>query len=187
MRTIADRMKWVIGNWLPERKRFTTLEKLSGIPSGHWKNFWHGKQRAHEHMIQALARQWPEYALWLVTGVDDPEAGQTSPPESLPDYEQRTATGKFLARKVELDEIQNSTQTMAVLRDPNFSKQRSAEDETALLHSYADNLTGFVLHHSTKGRVLELNAKGQIPFDELVANDSELLRLQAIRKSENDS
>jgi hypothetical protein len=29
--------------------------------------------------IQALAKIWPEYSLWLATGEEIPEAGQISP------------------------------------------------------------------------------------------------------------
>lgn len=78
MQSIGERMRCLIGG-LPERKRFSLLEQLSGIPADHWKNFWHGRQRAHEHMIQAVARRWPQHALWLLTGSDIAQCEQIAP------------------------------------------------------------------------------------------------------------
>lgn len=178
MQTIADRMKWIIGNWLPERKRFTILEKLSGIPSGHWKNFWHGKQRAHEHMIQALARQWPEYALWLVTGIDDPESGQQTPTDKLPSPETRTTSGRLLARKVFLDEGLNSTQSLAALNDPMLKSLRTPDQEEGILHAYADNLSAVVLTN------LRTTTEGELDKAEIVKTDEELLSLLQKRAEE---
>lgn len=180
MRTIADRMRWVIGNWLPERKRFTTLEKLSGIPSGHWKNFWHGKQRAHEHMIQALARQWPEYALWLVTGIDDPEAGQTFPPASLPTHETRTTTGRLLARKVELDESLNSTQALAVLNDEKLESQRNPRDSEQIVRGYVGKFVDALLEREE----VPVNTDGSLRAEDIINSDPELLRLVAERSAQ---
>lgn len=68
LQTIGGRIKCLVALMLPERRRFVQLEQLSGIPADHWKNFWHDKQRAHEHMIQAAVRHWPEYGFWLVAG-----------------------------------------------------------------------------------------------------------------------
>ncbi|MFZ2973281.1 MAG: hypothetical protein WA049_11625 [Ferribacterium limneticum] len=180
MRTIADRMRWVIGNWLPERKRFTTLEKLSGIPSGHWKNFWHGKQRAHEHMIQALARQWPEYALWLVTGIDDPEAGQTTPPASLPSHEARTTTGRLLARKVELDESFNSTQALAVLNDEKLGSQRNSGDGEQIVRGYIEKFVEAFVELDE----VPVNTDGSLRYGDVLNDDAELQRLVAERNAE---
>lgn len=155
MRTIGERMKWLIGHWLPERKRFTTLERVSGIPADHWKNFWHGRQRAHEHMIQALARQWPEYAFWLVAGIDDSDHGHTVPPDGPISNESRSATGRLLTRRIEIDEALNSTATLAVLKDAEMYDQADIEKQTQLLERYGDNLF----------ELLELCKKYDIPFD----------------------
>lgn len=152
MRTIGERLKWLIGNWLPERKRFSALEKLSGIPSDHWKNFWHGRQRAHEHMIQAVARQWPEHALWLVTGIDDAEFGQTTP--SNTPSESRSASGLMLSRKITIDEALNSTSALAALEHIQV-EEGDAEKQKTALEKYADGLMA----------MNELAGKYRIPFD----------------------
>lgn len=190
MQTIGERMKWVISNWLPERKRFSTLEKLSGIPAGHWKNFWHGKQRAHEHMIQAMAREWPEFALWLVTGVDDPDSGQETPQTKIPSEEERSVTGKFLSRKIKLDEAINSTTTLAVLKDVRMSKTRSAEEEKVLLEKYADDLLEMTRIAALHGIAFDLKdtlkTLGQVA-ETGIANDPELTALKKARKAQRDN
>ncbi len=137
MNTIGERMKSLIHTWLPERKRFARLEELSGIPSDHWKNFWHGRQRAHEHMIQAIARQWPEHALWLTTGIDDPEFGQTAPSETL--KATRTESGKMLSRKIELHEWLSLAGTSAAV-DAAKDSARKPEESQGIVERAASSL-----------------------------------------------
>lgn len=152
MRTIGERLKWLISNWLPERKRFSTLEKLSGIPADHWKNFWHGRQRAHEHMIQAVARQWPEHALWLATGIDDPEFGQTTPSDTP--SQNRSSSGLMLSRKITIDEALHSTSALAALEHIQVTEADKRKQQAAL-DQYADDLMAMT----------DLAEKYGIPFD----------------------
>jgi len=152
MRTIGERLKWLISNWLPERKRYSTLEKLSGIPADHWKNFWHGRQRAHEHMIQAVARQWPEHALWLVTGIADPEFGQTIPSDTP--SQTRSSSGLMLSREIAIDEALHSTSALAALEHIQVAKADKRKQRAAL-DKYADDLMAMT----------DLAKKYGIPFD----------------------
>lgn len=137
MNTIGERMKSLIHNWLPERKRFAKLEELSGIPSDHWKNFWHGRQRAHEHMIQAIARQWPEHALWLVTGIADEEFGQTKP--NTASNAKRSEAGLMLLRKVQLQEWIHLSSTLAEL-DAAKDSGAKPEDDRRHIEQAAESL-----------------------------------------------
>ncbi|MBY0445064.1 MAG: hypothetical protein K2Q15_07650 [Burkholderiales bacterium] len=79
MEKISDRLLIVISEKTDERKRWKTLEGISGISSGAWQNFWRGKQRPTAEMLEALGRNWPEYAFWLTTGLTDPMRGHIAP------------------------------------------------------------------------------------------------------------
>lgn len=51
----------------------------TGIPAKTWQNVENGLQKANEEHLQAIARRWPQYAYWLITGLTQPEAGNLSP------------------------------------------------------------------------------------------------------------
>lgn len=76
---IIDRVVDIIRTSVSERRRLKELEEETGIPSGSWKNVWSRKQRPTAHMIEAIARRWPHYAFWLVTGITDEANGHTAP------------------------------------------------------------------------------------------------------------
>lgn len=61
------------------RRRLKHLEEETGIPDRQWKHVWALKQRPTAHMLEALARRWPEYGFWLVTGLTDAANGHVSP------------------------------------------------------------------------------------------------------------
>ena len=79
---IIFRMREVIRAVTSDKRRLKELEEETGIPSKNWKNAWLGTQRPTAHMIEALARRWPQYAFWLSTGLTDPKNGHTAPPNS---------------------------------------------------------------------------------------------------------
>ena len=76
---IIYRVKEVMRSVTSDRRRLKELEEETGIPSGNWKNVWNGNQRPTAHMIEALARRWPQYAFWLVSGITDEAFGHTAP------------------------------------------------------------------------------------------------------------
>lgn len=59
------------------------LAKRTGIRHDSWRNLLKvqnaGKQRPTHQMIQSIAREYPEYAFWLATGLTHEEAGHISP------------------------------------------------------------------------------------------------------------
>ncbi|WP_237045470.1 DNA-binding protein [Aquipseudomonas alcaligenes] len=55
------------------------LEELSGIDREKWYALRKGGRRANEDDISVIAKLFPSYALWLVSGEIAPECGQTSP------------------------------------------------------------------------------------------------------------
>lgn len=52
---------------------------ITGIAKKTIENTEAGRQRATEQALAAIAKQWPQYALWLLTGEERPELGQISP------------------------------------------------------------------------------------------------------------
>ncbi len=103
-------------------------------------------------MIQAVARQLPEHALWLVTGIDDQEFGQTTPSETP--SENLSSTGLMLSRKIAIDEALHSTSALAALEHVQVEESDS-EKQKAALERYPDDLIA----------MSELAAKYRIPFD----------------------
>lgn len=55
------------------------FEKQTGIDRYRWGNIRNGKARLSDAEIDAVAKLFPQYALWLISGNVAPEAGQTSP------------------------------------------------------------------------------------------------------------
>jgi len=62
-----------------EQVKMPWLEEQTGISKSRWSNVRDGKAKMLASEIQALASIWPEYALWLTTGNELPDAGQVSP------------------------------------------------------------------------------------------------------------
>ena len=101
---LAERMKLLIDSQTDKRGKFAQLETLTGIPAEGWKSFYYARQRPNPDMIEALAQAWPEFAFWLVTGIDDFFNGHTSPP--TPDgvkspFRERDAAKALFRKKIE--------------------------------------------------------------------------------------
>jgi hypothetical protein len=77
--SLTTRMKTLIDLRTDKRGKFAQLEELTGLPSESWKSFYYGKQRPNPDMIEAIGRTWPEYAFWLITGLEDHEYGHVAP------------------------------------------------------------------------------------------------------------
>ena len=73
------------------RRTSVWFEKETGIDRYRWGNIRNGKARLSDAEIEAVAKLFPHYALWLVSGQIAPECGQTSP-----DYDEanRNLTGQ---------------------------------------------------------------------------------------------
>lgn len=79
--TICDRMMLIIKEKTSDRRRWKELEEISGITAKTWQNFGRSKQRATAEMVEAISKEWPEYAFWLTTGLSDPSYGHVGPTE----------------------------------------------------------------------------------------------------------
>lgn len=72
---ISDRVRRVIAANTSDKGRPLTLENEVGLNTETWKKFLAGKQRASLSILQAVSRKWPEYALWMTTGIVDHRFG----------------------------------------------------------------------------------------------------------------
>lgn len=61
------------------RRTSVWFEKETGIDRYRWGNIRNGKARLSDAEIEAVAKLFPQYALWLVSGQIVPECGQISP------------------------------------------------------------------------------------------------------------
>ena len=62
-----------------EGTKLPWLEERTEIKRKRWASVKAGTVEMRASEIQALSTIWPEYAYWLTTGQELPEAGQISP------------------------------------------------------------------------------------------------------------
>ncbi|WP_428718307.1 hypothetical protein [Undibacterium curvum] len=158
--TISDRMKKLIDAWIPQRGRFKKLEERSNIPYDHWKNFWHGKQRANEYMIASIARMWPEYALWLTTGIDDSEFGQIRLSSDQINEEIRSLSAQIFLRKVQIQDLYESPELIDFVNNPLVS---SVNPDKAM-KEISENFLGALADMESKGIPLPDNLDDFFPI-----------------------
>lgn len=77
--TLSTRMKCVIYAKTDEKRRFPRLEGLTKIPITTWRSWWKNGVTPSGVLVEAIARQWPEHAYWLITGMTDRRCGHVSP------------------------------------------------------------------------------------------------------------
>lgn len=73
-KTAADRAKLLL-----EEIKLQDLAVVNSKEYVRWQNIKRGKARLGINDAEELAKKFPEYALWLITGNTIPEAGQISP------------------------------------------------------------------------------------------------------------
>ena len=78
--TIAARLKLVVLAQTPDKRRFPTLEVLTGVSENTWRTWWKRGGTPSGALVEGVARAWPEYAFWLATGLTDVEYGHRMPP-----------------------------------------------------------------------------------------------------------
>jgi hypothetical protein len=62
------------------KKMFPTLSKSTNIPLETWRSWWKKGIVPNGTIVEAIARKWPQYAYWLVTGLTDSLCGHVMPP-----------------------------------------------------------------------------------------------------------
>ena len=76
-KNITDRVRDFMGAFF---SNYGWLEGVTGVPASKWRDLDRGRTKAvTAEMIDALGRCWPEFAYWLVTGLEASPRGQTTP------------------------------------------------------------------------------------------------------------
>jgi hypothetical protein len=78
-KTIEDRCRSILKSETPDRGRFRVLAERSGLTESNWKSFFYDRQRPNPEMLGWVCEEWPQYTMWMMTGVERPEIGQTRP------------------------------------------------------------------------------------------------------------
>ncbi|MDW5415646.1 hypothetical protein R6242_03560 [Iodobacter sp. CM08] len=104
--SITERIKLVIQVRISDRSRYVDLQQITGISGNIWKNFWHARREPSAEMLESIAKTWPEYALWLTTGILYPAIGQIRPSSDRFRHdlsEEMPWTTKLLKLKIEFE------------------------------------------------------------------------------------
>ena len=75
---IRDRIKELIDEEAPAHRKFKFMEEQVGATAMTWRNIYNGKQKANMVHMGLLAKVYPHYAAWLLTGSAEGEES-TSP------------------------------------------------------------------------------------------------------------
>ncbi len=62
-----------------QRNGWKSLEEATGISKEKWRQYNRGSTKPSVEMLEALARHWPQFALWIATGVSDEKHGHFAP------------------------------------------------------------------------------------------------------------
>ncbi|WP_321968950.1 hypothetical protein [Paraburkholderia tropica] len=79
LRRVVDSLTEFIREPEPGRGYFERLTEYTGISAQRWRKVLHRRQRPTPDMIEALARLFPQYAFWIVTGITDSSHGHVAP------------------------------------------------------------------------------------------------------------
>jgi hypothetical protein len=93
---LTERLRALVGHIAPTTRRFVALEEATGIKAETWRTWWNRGGKASADMIQGIGEAWPEYAFWLVTGVDDSSHGHKDPTAEKKLMERDAARNLFL-------------------------------------------------------------------------------------------
>lgn len=82
--TLVERFQAIIDYETSKNQRWKELEEISGISTHSWQKAYLGKQRPTSEMLEAVAKEWPQYAFWLMCGITSLAAGNVCPPDADP-------------------------------------------------------------------------------------------------------
>ncbi|MFG6448963.1 hypothetical protein ACG0Z6_12045 [Roseateles sp. BYS180W] len=78
-KTLSARLKLLLIAETKERGRYSVLEGKTGIPAGTWRTWWNRGGAPGGHLVEAVAKNWPQFAYWLITGHTDVRCGHDMP------------------------------------------------------------------------------------------------------------
>lgn len=90
---IEVRSRLLLEHITNKKNDWKLLERATGIPAEKWRQFGRGSTAPSSAMLEALGRNWPQYAFWLMTGVSDELHGHHAPNAALafPNFHPTTA------------------------------------------------------------------------------------------------
>ena len=105
---LPDRLTKILEAEMPAARRYKDLEEKSGIGSHSWIAISRGRQRPTSEMIEFVAKQWPDYAYWLATGVTEPQFRHVAPvtySEEYPVFRGEKSEVASAARRYEIERL----------------------------------------------------------------------------------
>ena len=180
---MKDRLKIILEKRTPSRGRFNELSQVSKVPVDTWKSFWYGRQRPTVEMIETVAKLWPEYAFWLITGLTDQTHGHISTeehtyPEQL--VHPRECAAKFFKKAIYVSERHKNKKRERIkdiLELEYLQKKRTLEEES--LNKLEKT--------SEASKVVSLLEQSQSTTDKKSSKIIDLLEKLQHRKELNDS
>jgi hypothetical protein len=97
VRALDKRLRALVAVQTKETRRNSQMEELTGVPASQWASWWAGRARPSSELLLGACLTWPEFSLWLMTGVADPVGGQVA--VDTPDLS-RQAPAVSLLRKM---------------------------------------------------------------------------------------
>ena len=112
--SIRERVLLVICAVTTEARRFKELEERTKVPAQTWRSFWNREGALPSGaMLEELGREWPQFAFWIMTGIDDWEAGHVAPPTATHLSQERIseskATTAYFMSRVKLENGRRSS------------------------------------------------------------------------------
>jgi hypothetical protein len=130
-----SRLRALINTVLGGRPDWKRLEELTGVPAVRWRHHSANLKKPSVEMVAAICETWPQYALWLTTGVSDEDAGHRAPREAFfpgklrqepPLTEETNASTEYLRTCVKTRE-----KLEQIKQEPQLSTEVIFEDEEA--------------------------------------------------------
>lgn len=81
--TLIDRFIMLVDSEADQKRRYKSLEEATGVPATSWTSVMRRRQRPTAEMIEAVARLWPRYSLWLASGDVSMSSNQVSLPVTV--------------------------------------------------------------------------------------------------------
>lgn len=82
---LAERLKALIEKKTSATRRYKELEEMTGIPGGTWKTFYARGIRPSADLIEGIAKRFPQYSEWLLTGEITGNRQRNPDPPTLPE------------------------------------------------------------------------------------------------------
>jgi hypothetical protein len=76
---LSNRLKLILCAETIEKGRFPFLESNSGISAATWRTWWTRGGAPNGVLLEAVAKLWPHFSYWLLTGRTDVRCGHDMP------------------------------------------------------------------------------------------------------------